>query len=207
MVTPEMTEIDQAPVLPRELTELSAQVRAVGEPPTPRMSEPYGLRPVDPQGDAALLSEWMNRPHLAQAWECDWPTERWQRHLQAQIEGTYSRPFIVTLDGVDFGYIELYWAAKDSIATRYDADPYDVGLHAAIADTEHLNRGTAPAVLAQLMVSLFSAESLCRRIMIDPDHRNVQARRAAERSGFVFLGEHEMANRRMALYAFLRPDV
>jgi hypothetical protein len=40
--------------------------------------------------------------------------------------------------------------------------------------------------------------------MFDPDHRNTGARRLCEFAGCTFLGEHEMSNRRMALYALPR---
>jgi RimJ/RimL family protein N-acetyltransferase len=40
--------------------------------------------------------------------------------------------------------------------------------------------------------------------MFDPDHRNQAVRRVCENAGCVFLGEHEMVNRRMALYALNR---
>ncbi len=43
--------------------------------------------------------------------------------------------------------------------------------------------------------------------MFDPDHRNALARAFCERGGCVFLGEHDMSNRRMALYVLARtPD-
>jgi hypothetical protein len=66
-----MTEIDEAPtpVLPRELTEISDAVRAVCAPPTPTLPDPYRLRLADPDTDAAMISEWMNHPHLVEAWE------------------------------------------------------------------------------------------------------------------------------------------
>jgi lysine N-acyltransferase len=201
-----MTEIDEAPtpVLPRELTEISDAVRAVGAPPTPALADPYRFRLVDPEADAELISEWMNRPHLVEAWEYDWPPVRWQRYLRAQLDGEYSRPFIGSFRGKDFGYIELYRAAKDSIAPRYDADPHDIGLHAAIADLKFVNRGIAPILLPRVVASIFELEPRCRRIMFDPDHRNSGARAVCEYTGCVFLGEHDMANRRMALYALPR---
>jgi hypothetical protein len=40
--------------------------------------------------------------------------------------------------------------------------------------------------------------------MFDRDHGNDDARRVGEYAGCVFLGEHDMANRRMALYALAR---
>jgi lysine N-acyltransferase len=201
-----MTDIDEAPspVLPRELTSISDEVRAVGAPPTPQLGEPYSVRLVDAAGDAEMVSEWMNRPHLVEAWEYPWPPDRWQRYLQAQLDGEYSRPFIGSFRGQPFVYLELYRAAKDSIAPRYDADPYDIGLHAAIAEMRFVNRGIAPIMLPRLVASIFELEPHCRRIMFDPDHRNAGARSVCEYAGGVFLGEHDMSNRRMALYALLR---
>jgi lysine N-acyltransferase len=201
-----MTDIDEAlkPVLPRELTSISDAVRGVGAPPTPTLAEPYAIRLASPDADAEMVSEWMNRPHLVEAWEYEWPASRWQRYLQAQLDGEYSRPFIGSFRGAPFGYIELYRAAKDSIAPQYDADPYDIGLHAAIAELKFVNRGIGPILLPRLVASVFELEPRCRRMMFDPDHRNTGARRLCDYAGCTFLGEHDMSNRRMALYALPR---
>ena len=200
-----MTEAD--PILRRELTEIPDEVRDVPPPPVLALPEPYGLRLADPDADAEMMSEWMNRPHLAESWEYAWPVERWRRYLRAQVDGSYSRPFIGSLDGVDRGYVELYRAAKDSIATRYEYDPYDLGLHVAVADLDYVRRGHVSYLLPHLLISMFERDQRCRRVMFDPDHRNVLARRFCESGGCVFLGEHDMSNRRMALYALPRtPD-
>ncbi len=98
----------------------------------------------------------------------------------------------------------MYRAAKDSIAPCYDAYPYDNGLHAAIAEMRFVNRGIAPILLPRLVASVFELEPRCRRIMFDPDHRNTGARKVCEYAGGIFLGEHDMPNRRMALYALPR---
>jgi RimJ/RimL family protein N-acetyltransferase len=198
-----MTETE--PILKRELTELPYEVRNVPPPPsTPVVPEPYAFRLADPDTDAEMIAEWMNRPHLAEAWEYAWPASKWHRYLSAQLEGSYSRPFIASLDGQDHGYVELYRAAKDSIASRYEADPYDLGIHAAIADLEIMNRGIARYLLPHFVASVLNHEPQCRRIMFDPDHRNKTARRFCEHGGCVFLGEYNMSNRRMALYVLPR---
>jgi len=201
-----MTEINDAPapVLPRELTEISDEVRAVPAPPTPTLGDPYEIRLVDPDRDSEMISEWMNRPHLVEAWEYPWPPERFHRYLSAQLAGEYSRPFIGSFRGQPFVYIELYRAAKDSIAPRYDADPHDIGMHAAIAELRFVNRGIAPILLPRLTANIFELDPQCRRIMFDPDYRNTGARGVCEYAGCEFLGEHDMSNRRMALYALHR---
>ncbi len=195
-----MTEL----VLARALTDLSDEVAAVPAPPVPSVDPPYALRAAT-ESDAEMVAEWMNRPHLAQAWEYDWPVERWRNHLLAQLGGTYSLPLIASLDGVAGGYLELYRAAKDSIAPCYDADLYDLGLHAAIAHTTLVSQGIGLGLLPHVVADLFAVEPRCRRVMFDPDHRNTAARRVCEVAGCRFLGEFDMSNRRMALYAFDRP--
>lgn len=201
-----MTDIDDGPpaVLPRELTDITDAVRQVGAPPMPVLAEPYEIRLADAHADAEMISEWMNRPHLVQAWEYAWPTSRWRDHLRAQLEGQYSRPLIGDYSGKSIAYLELYRAAKDSIGPYYDADPHDIGIHAAIAEPNFVNRGLAPLLLPRVVASIFELEPRCRRIMFDPDHRNTGARRVCEHAGCVFLGEHDMTNRRMALYALPR---
>lgn len=199
-----MTETE--PILPRELTEgLTDEVRNLPPPPgTLELPEPYAMRLADPDEDAEMVAEWMNQPLLAETWESAWPASRWHRYLRAQLAGSYSRPFIGSLDGLDGAYFEVYWAAKDSIATRYEADPYDVGVHAAVPDLRALRKGIVQSLLPYLVLSVLNYEPRCRRIMFDPDHRNQMGRRFCERAGCVFLGEHDMSNRRMALYALLR---
>lgn len=199
-----MTEAE--PILPRELTEgLSEEVRSVPPPPsTLELPEPYVLRLVDPDEDAEMIAEWMNQPLLVETWESAWPASRWHRYLRAQLDGSYSRPFIGSLDGQDGAYFEIYWAAKDYIARRYEADPYDVGVHAAVPDLRVIKKGIVQSLLPHLVLGVLGYEPRCRRIMFDPDHRNQMGRRFCERAGCVFLGEHDMPNRRMALYALVR---
>ena len=196
---------DVLPILPRELTDLPEEVRMVPPPPTPQLREPFSIRLVEPEADTEMIAEWMNRPHLAETWEYDRPVTWWRGYLRAQLAGEYSRPFVGIFKGNPQGYVEVYRAAKDSIAPCYEADPYDLGLHAAIADLDIVNRGFGPLLLPRLAASLFESEPRCKRIMFDPDHRNTAARRLCEYARCDFLGEHQMSNRRMALYALNRP--
>ncbi|OBG90918.1 siderophore biosynthesis protein [Mycobacterium sp. E3251] len=197
-------ETQSAQVLPRERFDIADELARIGPPPLPALEPPFALR-VARRGDAGMVSEWMNRPHLAAAWEYDWPTPRWERHLGAQLDGTYSLPLLGSIRGNDCAYLELYWSAKDLISYYYEAEPHDLGLHAAIADPALVNRGLGPMLLPRIVASAFAMEPRCRRIMFDPDHRNTAARRLCENAGCTFLGEHDARNRRMSLYALQRP--
>ena len=199
---PPETQSDQ--VLPRERFDITDELAHLDRPPVPALDPPFALR-LARRADADMVSEWMNRPHLATAWEYDWPTPRWEQHLGAQLNGTYSLPLLGSIRGKDCAYLELYWGSKDLISYYYDAEPYDLGLHAAIADPALVNRGLGPMLLPRIVANVFCVEPRCRRIMFDPDHRNTTARRLCESAGCTFLGEHDTTNRRMSLYALGRP--
>ena len=204
---------DTPSVLERELTDIPDDVRAAPAPVLPKLAHPFDIRPVDPEGpDVELLTDWMNRPHLVQAWEQPWDAERRQANLRAQLAGSYSRPFIIGLDFAAIGqpeagrrevaYLELYRPAKDEIARLYHADPYDVGLHIATADTALLGRGVLGSFLTQLVPAVFEADPNCRRMLADPDHRNVAVRRVVEKYGWPCLGEFDIRpDRRIMLLA------
>ncbi len=90
------------------------------------------------------------------------------------------------------------------ISRHYDAHPYDIGLHAAIADLRLVNRGFGPRLLPRIVASVFDQEPRCAKIMFDPDHRNTTVRRLCDYVGCRSLGEHDAPNRRMVLYALDR---
>jgi lysine N-acyltransferase len=86
---------DAEPIQRREVTDVPDEVRDV-PPPIPELPAPYGLRLADPDADAELIAEWMNRPHLAESWEYAWPAARWRLHLRAQLESGFCRPFVAS---------------------------------------------------------------------------------------------------------------
>ena len=62
---------------------------------------------------------------------------------------------------------ELYRAAKDSIAARYEYAPYDLGLHVAVADLDYLKQGHVSYLLPHLLAaSMLNLDPRCRRVML-----------------------------------------
>lgn len=203
-------------VLARELTDISDEVRAAPAPPLPTLPAPFDLRSAAPDSDdPETLADWMNRPHLLAAWEQPWSAQRRRQDWQAQLAGSYSRPILVGYDFAAAGrpelgrrevaYLELYRPAKDEIARLYHADPYDVALHIATADIELVGRGFMAEFIRALLPAIFAAEPKCRRLLADPDHRNVAVRRLCEKNGWPSLGEFDIrSDRRISLYSLPR---
>lgn len=206
-------------VLPREQTDLPADVAAAPAPALSVFAAPFALRGADPDGtDPALLAEWMARPHLLESWEQDWDADRRRADFQAQLAGTYSRPCILSLDFAvlgepelgtrDIAYIEFYRAAKDEIGHLYDSAPGDIGFHIATADPAVIGKGIMTGWIATMVTAVFAANPDCRRVMGDPDHRNQAICRSLTKAGFHRVDEFDVRpDRRIALYAAPRtPD-
>ena len=196
---------DSFTVLPRELFDLPDDVANTSAPRTPVLAEPYHVRLVDPDRDTDLITEWMHRPHLVQAWERPWPPEKWRNHLGLQLDGEYSRPLIAGFEGRDYAYLELYRPAKDHIAPGYEARADDVGVHAAIAEPAIVNKGFAVRLMPKMIDAIFAAEPACERVIFDPDSRNTGAQRLCEFVGCTFVGEYRGATATNLIYAYSRP--
>ncbi|OHU76259.1 GNAT family N-acetyltransferase [Mycobacteroides chelonae] len=187
----------------REITDVAAEVVDAGPPPLPSFEGTrYGLRPVDPEGtDPDMLSEWFARPHLVETWEQSWSAEQWREDASYRLAGHYSLPCILSVDGIEIGYVELYRAARDEIARIYGAHAHDVGLHVATADTRYLGRGVVSEWMRLLPSAVHHADVDCRRMMIEPSVSNVPMRKALYRLGWTLLGEFDIRpDRRIALY-------
>lgn len=187
----------------RENTDVAAEVVEAGPPPMPSFGGTrYALRRVDPlSSDPEMLSEWFARPHLVQTWEQPWSATRWQEDSSYRLAGDYSLPCILSVDGSEVGYIELYRAARDEIARIYPAHAHDVGLHVATADTRLLGRGVVSAWMGLLPKAIYQADPACRRMMIEPSASNTPMRKALDRIGWTLLGEFDIRpDRRIALY-------
>ncbi|WP_081290259.1 GNAT family N-acetyltransferase [Mycobacterium asiaticum] len=96
------------------------------------------------------------------------------------------------------------YADLDTSAALDESEPYDLGIHPAIADPEIVHDGIAQFLLPHVVASVLNAETQCRRIIFDPDRRNKPARLFCESGGCVFLGEHDVKDRRLALYVLPR---
>ncbi|WP_378737097.1 GNAT family N-acetyltransferase [Nocardia brasiliensis] len=206
-------------VFPRELTDIPAEVRAAPAPVLPSFPEPFSIRLADPDGtDPETLEAWMRLPHLIETWEQSWPASRRRADMRAQLAGTYTRPCILGFDFADIdrpelgrrevGYVELYRAAKDEIARLYHAHPRDIGFHIATADLNVVGRGVMSRWIGHLATGIWAAEPECRRLMGDPDYRNVPVRKALEKNGWQHLGDFDVRpGRRISLYTLPRePD-
>jgi len=144
------------------------------------------FRPVT-SDDLPLLAVWMARPHWRKWWG---EPETELGYIRDMIEGRdTTRPFIFQVEGIDKGYIQV-WYVKDQLGPEVVADypwvvllPKDaVGVDLSIADGEELSRGLGTMVLQAFVRKL--QQDGHERILIDPDPVNLRAVKAYRKAGF-----------------------
>ncbi|WP_017557658.1 GNAT family N-acetyltransferase [Nocardiopsis baichengensis] len=191
---------------PREIP-AGPDVLAAGPPPVPASAPPFAMRVARAGGaDLETLHTWMNRPHVERFFERAWTRERWAEEIAGQVSGTFSRPVLVSEDGRDAAYIELYRAARDVVGEAYRSEPHDVGLHIAIGEEQDTGRRLGARIFAAVTQAVFAADRRCRTVLIEPDAANAPARRAAERAGLRFGGEVALPHKKAALFFADRPE-
>jgi RimJ/RimL family protein N-acetyltransferase len=154
--------------------------------PVPRLAGGWSLRPVRPHaGDVALVHRWMNLPHVAAGWQQDWSLARWHAELAAQLAGDHSLPCMVSLDGRDVGYVEIYRVIRDRLARCYPHHPHDLGVHVAIGEPDAVGRGLGSSLLRAVSDGLLAADPHCLRVVAEPDVHNGASIGAFRNAGFV----------------------
>ncbi len=178
----------------------------VGVPAQPRpvlwfdLPTPAGrftLSPVKPDRELPLIQRWMNDPEVARYWELDGPPERTAEHVRAQLDSAHSRPLLARLSGRPIGYWELYQAAQDPLAAHYQAEPADLGVHLLIGEPDCRGIGLGGLLLRVLADA--AQRQRPRRLVAEPDERNLASVRAFAAAGFEPAGTLQLPGKRATL--------
>ncbi len=173
--------------------------------PLPQLGEGWSLRPVRAESesspDVSLVHKWMHAEHVAATWRQDWSLPRWFEELSTQLAGEHSLPCIVSFDGREFAYVELYRVARDKIGECYPFHPRDLGVHIAVGDRQIIGRGLGSALLDALAVGLFDADPECRRVVAEPDVHNGASVAAFGKAGYHQVAEVGLPDKNSALLA------
>ena len=137
-----------------------------------------GFRAFAPEAhDFSLLAAWLKQPHW-QTW--------WDAHLvggqdMAAIRAEFTADpdttirLIAQLDGLDFGYFQLWWDV---------APPGEMGMDQSIGPAEFLGQGLGSAAMALLADWAFDRFDWLQRLSVDPHPDNKRAIGAYSRVGF-----------------------
>ncbi|MBB1254926.1 acetyltransferase, partial [Streptomyces sp. OF3] len=174
----------------------------------PHVHTPVGvlrLEPVRPGRDLPLLVEWMNDPAVAEYWELAGPEQVTADHLAAQLTGDgRSVPCLGVLDGAPMSYWELYRADLDPLARSFPVRPHDTGIHLLLGPPDRRGRGLGTALLRAVADLVLDQRPDCRRVLAEPDIRNVPSVAAFLAAGFRLTAEIDLPDKRAALVVYDR---
>ncbi len=169
----------------------------------------FVLRPVNIDLDLDVLHGWMNQPHVAEYWRQAWPRDKLRRYLVRRAGSPSSQLCLGLLDGLPVSYWEIYRAIDDVVGTVYSVEPDDVGVHLLIGEPHLTGAGLGTVLLGAVKNWLLDGslgrvgggEYSCRRVVAEPDVRNVRSIRAFEKAGFRGLCEVTLPDKTAALMA------
>jgi RimJ/RimL family protein N-acetyltransferase len=157
----------------------------------------FTLCPVKTDRDLPLIQSWMNDPDVARFWGLNGPPERTSEHVREQLALPHTQPMLARLSGRAIGYWELYQAAEDPLAAYYDAQPDDLGIHLLIGESDCRGIGLGGVLLRALADAVQREKP--RRLVAEPDARNVASIRAFTAAGFAAAGTLELPAKRATL--------
>jgi RimJ/RimL family protein N-acetyltransferase len=174
--------------------------REITGPPLPRMRIPWSVRPAEPGGaDLDLIHDWMHASHVVAFWNQNWTRTRWTEELQRQRAGDHSLPCLVSYEGVEIAYLEVYRVTRDRLADYYAHQPTDLGVHVAIGNLSQTGRGLGQSLLREVAEGLLVSDHTCDRVVAEPDVHNVPSIKAFEKAGFQFTAEIDLPEKTAAL--------
>ncbi|WP_100444756.1 GNAT family N-acetyltransferase [Glycomyces xiaoerkulensis] len=164
------------------------------------------LVPVDPGADLDLVHGWVTEERAR-----FWGMTGYDRERVRQIyEFLDSLPthhaYLVLRDRVPVALFQTYEPDADPVGECYDARPGDIGVHLLVArpDRDRSQAGFTAALMSALLGFAFKDPSR-RRVVVEPDARNAQARARMLRSGFTLGPEIDLPDKRAQL-AFLERE-
>jgi len=178
----------------------------------PGSGVPLQFKQADPDGDAALVHDWMHEPHVAPWWGPDRSLDETRAYLVRQHATGHLVPWLVSYTDpatgrrVPFGYVETYRPADDPLAEYFPVLPTDRGWHVFVGPTDvrgtGLPRLMGRAVLAYLLSE--PGDAPIERVICEPNELNTRMLSYCKALGYDTLAAVDLPTKRALILACTR---
>lgn len=148
-----------------------------------------GFRPMT-ESDLSVTYAWLDTPQVRQwYYKQGRARDAWDAEHLSRIEGRSPiRPFIMTMDGRPFGYLQAFFIAQwPSYAARVpDAPSQSAAVDLYIGRPDCLHRGLGSKMLDLFVRDYVFAQMNASVCLIGPEPQNRAAVRAYQKAGFAF---------------------
>jgi RimJ/RimL family protein N-acetyltransferase len=142
------------------------------------------------EADIPMLSDWLNRPHVAECWGgCNSVEQVREIYLPRMADGSTMVPYVAFRDDIPVGYIQSYVpaAATDGWWPN-EHDPGVRGVDQFLTDAQSLGQGLGAEMIREFVKFLF-LDPAVTKIQADPAPTNTRAIRCYEKAGFLQTGQ------------------
>lgn len=163
---------------------------------------------ADSATHTTLLHDWLRLPHVAPWWTPKLSLPETRTYLDHQLAQDHLNPWVVSLEGTPFAYIETYRAAEDPLAEAFPVRATDRGWHVLVGPPEMLGSGL-PRLLGRAVLARLFADTThgdVERVVCEPDERNTRMLRFCETLGYTRLATVDHDNKRAAVMACTRDE-
>ncbi|MFE6833587.1 GNAT family N-acetyltransferase [Streptomyces sp. NPDC057705] len=170
-------------------------MRSTRQPVYTHLVEGFGtvtITPVDPAADSALIHRWVTQER-ARFWGMGEASRELVQEIYEDVDRrTTHHAFMVSRDGERVALFQTYDCAEDRVSECYEVQPGDVGAHLLIGPAEGAVQHGYTAALMTAFISFVFSDASTRRVVVEPDSRNVKAIALMERTGFTLGPEVEL---------------
>ncbi|WP_169540117.1 GNAT family N-acetyltransferase [Niabella aurantiaca] len=172
-----------------------------------------GIRQVALRKDLAVLHRWANHPHAHRFWGMQGCTlKTLYEFYNPRIEAGQLQLFFACVSGIPVALIEAYPVLLSELAGLAGFTANDYGIHLLMAPYREIKAavdkdidGLSVWVLKAVQQMLFDFASVAR-IVAEPDERNVNACRLAEKAGFRYIKTLPLEGKTARLYMIARDE-
>lgn len=120
--------------------------------------------------DLETLHRWMNNPRVNSAWGLGGSTPIQERFLQEKMSDRHLFPCYGCLDGVPFGYFEVYWLKEDRLSRSLPGpvDNWDRGIRALIGKDDFTGSHRTQVWLSALVHFCWLSDSRTQTVVTEP---------------------------------------
>lgn len=165
----------------------------------------FALRPLDPEGDAELVHDWVSRPY-AQYWGMQNLDVAGVADVYREImDAEHSTAYLGYFDGEPSFILETYRPDGEPVGEHYTVQPGDRGMHILIAPPRQRLPDFTWHVFTVILDFLFSDPAV-ERIVVEPDAHNDAIHRLNRRAGFRYQGNIQLPEKTASLAFCTRDD-
>lgn len=142
-----------------------------------------GIRMVDLSTDRDMIHQWLIDSHAKYWGMTSYTVAQTTAYFQSIAKSSSKNAYIGVINGTPRFLVETYDPAQDEIGRYIDAEPGDRGMHFLVERPRIKVHGLTHAVLRAILAFMFSKEE-AKRIIVEPDVRNIAVQRLNEMVGF-----------------------